>query len=172
MIACPYCGSEVIPGSDVCDDCQHSLTDIGLPEPASEMERGLLSDVVASLEPRKPVTLGPSASIREALTAMVDGKIGCVMIIDNQGGLLGIFTERDALKKVNADFEKLGDKPLHTVMTPKPDALALDDKIAFALHKMNLGGYRHVPILEDGRLAGVISIRDILSYLTSQAETA
>ena len=53
-------------------------------------------------------------------------------------------------------------------MTADPVTLETSDKIAFALHKMNVGGYRHVPILFDGKLAGVISIRDILRYLTER----
>ena len=53
-------------------------------------------------------------------------------------------------------------------MTADPVTLETNDKIAFALHKMNVGGYRHVPILFHGKLAGVISIRDILRYLTER----
>ena len=53
-------------------------------------------------------------------------------------------------------------------MTADPVTLETSDKIAFALHKMNVGGYRHLPILFDGKLAGVISIRDILRYLTER----
>jgi CBS domain-containing protein len=50
--------------------------------------------------------------------------------------------------------------------------LDTSDKIAFALHKMNVGGYRHIPILFNGQLAGVISIRDILRYLTERIAAA
>jgi CBS domain-containing protein len=50
--------------------------------------------------------------------------------------------------------------------------LETNDRIAFALHKMNVGGYRHIPILFDGKLAGVISIRDILRYLTDRIAAA
>ena len=53
-------------------------------------------------------------------------------------------------------------------MTQQPVTLDTNDKIAFALHKMNVGGYRHLPILFEGKLAGVISIRDILRYLTER----
>ena len=51
-------------------------------------------------------------------------------------------------------------------MTHKPETLKATDKIAFALHKMDLGGYRHIPILSEGKVTGVISIRDILRYMT------
>ncbi len=53
-------------------------------------------------------------------------------------------------------------------MTADPVTLETNDKIAYALQKMNVGGYRHIPILFEGKLAGVISIRDILRYLTER----
>jgi CBS domain-containing protein len=53
-------------------------------------------------------------------------------------------------------------------MTANPVTLEANDKIAFALQKMDVGGYRHIPILFNGKLAGVISIRDILRYLTER----
>jgi len=54
------------------------------------------------------------------------------------------------------------------VMTHEPVTLEAKDKIAFALHKMHVGGYRHLPIMTDGKLTGVISIRDILNYLAER----
>ena len=102
---------------------------------------------------------------------MVDQRIGCVMVVDNDK-LVGIFSERDALMKINVDAAKVSGRPISQFMTPKPVTLEAEDKIAFALHKMNLGGYRHVPILFQGKLAGVISIRDILRYLTERIAAA
>ena len=89
------------------------------------------------------------------------------MIVDG-GKLVGIFSERDALMKLNTETPKLRDRPISQFMTPDPVTLEANDKIAFAVHKMNVGGYRHVPILFDGKLVGVISIRDILRYLTER----
>ena len=69
--------------------------------------------------------------------------------------------------RVNADAAKLADQPISSVMTPKPATLKESAKIAFALHNMDVGGYRHIPVLdENDKLTGVISIRDILAYLT------
>ncbi len=67
----------------------------------------------------------------------------------------------------------MADRPISEVMTVNPATLKSRDKIAYALHRMNVGGFRHVPILDDdGRLMGVISIRDILSYLTERSAAA
>ncbi|HEY4723449.1 MAG TPA: CBS domain-containing protein, partial [Anaerolineae bacterium] len=73
---------------------------------------------------------------------------------------------------LNVDAAKFADRPISQFMTPKPITLETNDKIAFALHKMNIGGYRHLPILFGGKLAGVISIRDILRYLTERIAAA
>jgi CBS domain-containing protein len=89
------------------------------------------------------------------------------MIVDNEK-LVGIFSERDALMKLNIDAAKFLSRPIAQFMTADPVTLETNDKIAFALHKMNVGGYRHVPILFHGQLVGVISIRDILRYLTDR----
>ena len=68
------------------------------------------------------------------------------MVVDN-GKLVGIFSERDALMKLNIDAPKFLKRPISQFMTPDPVTLETNDKIAFALHKMNVGGYRHIPIL-------------------------
>jgi len=80
--------------------------------------------------------------------------------------LVGIFTERDALFRINTDADELGDRPIANYMTPSPQTLEITDKIAFALHRMDVGGYRHIPVLTDGRVSGVISVRDILRYIS------
>ncbi len=171
MIACPYCGSKNLQGSDICDDCQHSLTDLSIPHPNTSLERGLLKDRIESLQPNSPLTVPPTMLVGKVLQKMIDKRIGCVMVVeDNQ--LQGIFSERDALLKINADVQQYIDRPITSVMTSDPVTLEAKDKIAFALHKMHVGGYRHLPILTNGKLTGVISIRDILGYLTKRISDA
>jgi CBS domain-containing protein len=103
---------------------------------------------------------------------MMGRGVGCVMIVDGDR-MLGIFSERDALLRLNVDAAKMTDRPISEVMTVNPATLKTRDKIAFALHRMNVGGFRHLPILDDDdRLVGVISIRDILAYLTERIAAA
>ncbi len=80
---------------------------------------------------------------------------------------MGVFSERDALMKLNIDSATLADRPVREFMTLGPETLQTSDKIAFAIHRMDLGGYRHIPILDHGAIIGIISIRDILDYLTA-----
>lgn len=170
-ILCPYCEADNIEGTDECQACGKSLTELSRRIPATSLEADLLRDRIERLWPKTPLVVEPSTTVGEVLTKMVDKRIGCVMIVDD-GKLLGIFSERDALMKLNVDAPKFLDRPISKFMTPGPVTLETNDRIAFALHKMNVGGYRHIPILFEGKLAGVISIRDILRYLADRIAAA
>ena len=110
-------------------------------------------------------------TVGSVLKKMVEETIGCVMVVD-RGKLVGIFSERDALMKLNTDGFEIARSTDLAVHDGEPVTLETSDKIAFALHKMNVGGYRHMPILFEGKLVGVISIRDILKYLSERITAA
>jgi len=167
MINCPFCGAENLEGADVCDDCQHSLTDLSIPSPLTAVEEGLLEDQIEILAPKTPLTVSLGTSVGEVLKKMVDKSIGCVIVVDGDQ-VRGIFTERDALMRLGANVATYVEEPIESLMIPDPITLNARDKIAFALHKMHVGGYRHIPILSEEKLVGVISIRDILNYLTER----
>ena len=171
MILCPYCEAENIEGVDDCQSCGEALSELSRRIPSSSVEADLLRDRIERLWPKSPSTVAPDATVADVLQKMVDERIGCVMIVDN-GKLIGIFSERDALMKLNIDAAKYLQRPISQFMTADPVTAETSDKIAYALHKMNVGGYRHVPILFEGKLAGVISIRDILRYLTERIAAA
>lgn len=167
MIICPSCGHENIEGVDHCEECQLSLSELSHPQPRTAVEQGLLKDRIETLEPHKPLTVTVDTPIAEVLAKMVAESIGCVMVLEG-GELVGIFTEKDALMKVNTKAAQLANQPISSVMTRSPETLEMKNKIAFALHKIHVGGYRHLPILSDGKLVGVSSIRDILNYLAAR----
>ena len=167
----PYCEAENIEGADECEACGEALTDLSRRVPSSSVEADLMRDRIERLWPKSPSTVAPETPVGDVLKKMVGETIGCVMVVD-KGKLVGIFSERDALMKLNTDAQKFLDRPISQFMTPDPVTLETNDKIAFALHKMNVGGYRHIPILFGGKLAGVISIRDILRYLTERIAAA
>lgn len=171
MPECPFCGTDNIEGADHCDQCGQSLMNLGLPTPASGLERSLYKDRIRSLWPRKPVTVGPNTPVSEVLKILVNNTTGCAMIVED-GKIVGIFTERDALLKLNTQASELGAHPISEFMTANPQILSVDDKIAFAVQRMDLGGFRHVPLVDEhGQLAGVISVRDILQYVMQKIST-
>lgn len=167
MIPCPACGFDNLEGADHCHQCQLSLSDLSHPHPRTTLEKALMNDRIELLQPRKPLAVSPDDKIGDVLKKMVAEKIGCVMVMEGDE-LAGIFTEFDALMKVNTSIKSLADRPISSVMTTKPVTLNIENKIAYALHQMHVGGYRHLPILSGGKLVGVSSIRDILNYLAQR----
>jgi len=136
-----------------------------------EMEAGWLGEAILERSIRSlpglqsPIHLPADASVRAAINTMNDARIGCVMIVRG-GCLVGIFTERDVLTRAAGAPIDLDATPVADLMTPNPECLTLDDGIAYALNKMSVGGFRHVPLVDaDGRPTGLVSMRHIVDYL-------
>ena len=165
MVTCPLCSFENLDGVDVCERCESSLYELSKPEPHSREERHILKDRLYLLNPRRAITVSADATVAEVLQDLVKHGVGCVLVMKDEE-LAGVFSERDALLRIGVDAEELADRPISEFMTPNPQTLEVTDKIAFALQKMDVGGFRHIPILTDGRLTGVISLRDILKYIS------
>ncbi|HEX5037759.1 MAG TPA: CBS domain-containing protein [bacterium] len=162
---CPSCGFNNIAGDDECAECHEDLASLDGVTPKSKMQRVLMSDPLARLAPHPPLFLSAKATLLQAVKTMNAAKVGSVLVGDADH-LEGILTERDiSLKAVCAglDLEKT---EVSALMTPSPETLTDEDSLAFAVNKMSVGGYRHIPILKDGRAAGIISIRDVLGYLS------
>jgi CBS domain-containing protein len=171
LLPCPYCDNEVIEGADTCDSCGQPLTESHLPIPATPVERALLTDRVKLFQGRQPLIVSPTTTVRQSLRLLSEHKVGCLLVAD-QGKTVGIFTERDALLKLGERAAELGDRPISEFMTSKVESLPPTAKIAFAVHRMDHGGYRHVPVVNDkGETVGIFSVRDILSYLTKKLST-
>ena len=168
MISCPDCGHANIEGSDECEQCQQPLHDTHLVPPSNTIEEGLLSDRLGALNPKMPITVEASATVGHVLDVLVERGIGCVVVVE-QGRTVGIFSERDALLRLSTKAKELKNRPISEFMTPNPRVLDTEAKIAFAVQRMDLGGYRHVPIVDHAdELCGVVSARDILRYLTDK----
>ena len=125
-----------------------------------------MEDSVSVLQPKKPVTVRPIVTVRETIELMLDHDIGALLVVDDGGKLSGIFSERDLLTRVAGLHESFGELPIRQFMTANPETVTASDTLAFALHKMDVGGYRHLPVLKDGKPTGVISVRDMLRHIT------
>ena len=132
-----------------------------------------LCDSVASIGLREPLLLGLDASVKGAVDLLRSNKVGCVLITDDAGKILGIFTERDCVVRVTGVLDHLDEVPISQVMTLEPMAERPDATIAFALTLMSHGGFRHLPIVDqDGVAIGVISVKDVIDYLVSKITDA
>lgn len=163
---CPHCGQENIAGTDECSNCKQDLTYLDEPIVAagSRVERMLMREAVSVLEPANPICVSAETPLRKVIQTLIDKKIGCVLVTDGPD-LLGIFTERDVLMNISGREQEVANDPIRDWMTPDPETIEEDDSIAFALHKMDIGGYRHLPVMVAGSPKGVISIRDLVRHL-------
>jgi CBS domain-containing protein len=117
---------------------------------------------ISSLIPgQRILTLPKETPVQEAAQRMRDLKVGAAMIVAKEK-LIGIFTERDALFRVIAEGRDPATTPVSTVMTRNPQTISADRPFGHALHMMYEGGFRHVPVVEDGRPIGMVSARDAL----------
>jgi CBS domain-containing protein len=163
---CPTCGWDNLPGNEECSHCQQDLTPLDRPVAQNRVERSLMEDPVSVLRPKPPVTVTSAATVREAIEVMLKHNLGSVLVVDEAGKLVGILSERDLLKKVAPLPDPYAELPVQRLMTTNPESVTVEDTLAFALHKMDIGGYRHLPVLRDGKPTGVISVRDMLRHIT------
>ena len=134
----------------------------------------MLSEPVANLlEPRKLVVAGPRTSVSEAVRLMKDNQVGAVLVLQDDR-LVGIFTERDAVYRVMAPGRDPAATTLGEVMTRDPKTVAPDETFGYALLLMHEHGFRHAPVVQDGRPVGVVSARlaldPELEEFTAEAE--
>jgi len=126
-----------------------------------------LSDVVRD---QKPLTLPPSATVKEACQCMSDRHVGAVLVTEKHGRLIGIFTGRDAVHRVLAAGKSAAKTRLKDVMTATPTTMSPDRTVIDALRLMWDGGFRHVPVIEDDKLVGVVSRGDSKGLEQSRLE--
>jgi CBS domain-containing protein len=162
---CPTCGWDNLPGNEYCTHCRQDLTLLDRPCAGSRVERSLMEDHVGVLNILPPTTVPPTTTVRQAIVTMLEHNVGALLVVE-EGKLIGIFTERDLLKKVAGVHVLYADMPVRSFMTHKPVTLASTATLAFALHKMDGGGYRHVPVLDKGVPVGVVSVHDMLRHIT------
>ncbi len=113
------------------------------------------------IEQREVASSPGAITVSEAARLMREKRVGAVAVVE-EGKLIGIFTERDALFRIVAEGRDPQTVRLAEVMTRNPQTIHPDKPFADALHIMYEGGFRHVPVVEDGRPIGIISARDAL----------
>lgn len=136
------------------------------------MDTTTLRSSIQILNPSKPICVKQKILVSDVVKEMQEHSIGCVCVVDDQNTLVGIFTERDALTKVLGKDLDINKVLVEEVMIPNPEYLYYDDEIAFALNRMHVGGFRHVPLINvEGKPMGVISVKDIVAHLIENLET-
>jgi len=131
------------------------------------MPRRIISTIIAD---RPLFTASKATTVRAACRLMAEKRIGALLVVENNR-IAGIFTERDALNKVLAGNLDPDSTPLAQVMVRDPQTIRADKPLAYALHFMADGGFRHVPVVgDDGAPVGMVSARDALGQDMVQLE--
>ena len=115
------------------------------------------------------LTLPPDAGAREAAKVMGAKRISAILVVENDQ-LTGIVTERDLAKKVLAGGLDADATKLSEIMTSNPDTLSPEDSPVNALELMSMRGYRHLPVVKGEDLVGMVSIRDLYTFVKNQLE--
>jgi CBS domain-containing protein len=135
------------------------------PGPA-DLESALLLETLNNVTTQPPLVVDAGATLAETIGRMREGSRGCALVIE-AGRLVGIFTERDVLMRVVGrpiDFERTA---IRDYMTCDPVTLPSDSSVAFALNRMLIEGFRHIPLVDQqGHPTGVVSMRLLIEYLS------
>jgi CBS domain-containing protein len=113
------------------------------------------------IEGHEPVTAPATTTVHDAARLMRAHNIGALLVLEDEK-LVGIFTERDGLFRVLAEGLDVRTTQLSTVMTANPQTIPPSSAFTTALQMMHEGKYRHIPVVEDGRVIGIVSVRDAL----------
>ncbi|MBL8690685.1 MAG: CBS domain-containing protein [Rhodospirillaceae bacterium] len=130
-------------------------------------DRKIVPDVITA--PQDLATVTPKVTVAEVSALMATRRIGAILVVE-KGRLAGIFTERDALVRVIAKGVDPKTTTVAEVMTRNPDTIQPTESVQTALDLMAERGYRHLPVIDDGKLYGIISIRDLYRSVKAQME--
>jgi CBS domain-containing protein len=129
----------------------------------------LLHEPLSVLPTRPPICFKGSDAVAEAMHAMQREHRGCVLVTEDgtqRSPLTGIFTERDILLRIINRGRNPATVTLGEVMVRDPECLSADASVAWVLNKMSVGGFRHVPAVdEEGRPQIIVSVRDVVQFL-------
>jgi 2-oxoglutarate ferredoxin oxidoreductase subunit beta len=172
-IECPCCGTPNLPGADECEMCLISLAheERSTAEVRRLLEASLYEDTVADLEPAAAVTVSEEATVREAFGIMKERAIGSVVVVDGEGRLAGLFTERDILALVADEDAGAADRRVGDLMTRDPETTAMDSSLAEVIHRLTVSDLLYLPILdEEGRPVSILAARDLVDFLSARIE--
>ncbi len=116
------------------------------------------------------VTIAPTATVAEAIETLAERKIGALVVTGAGGRIVGIVSERDVVRTFAQFGGSALELPLTEVMTRKVVTCGPADTVAVLMERMTAGKFRHLPVMEEGDLVGIISIGDVVKYRLTELE--
>ena len=125
---------------------------------------------VLSHKGRDVVTIAPTATLSEAVKLLSERRIGAVIVTGADNRVAGILSERDIVRVLGERGARVLDEPVSNVMTRKVVSCRQADTVSGIMEMMTLGKFRHLPVVEDGKVVGLISIGDIVKRRVHEYE--
>ena len=164
-LVCADCGFTNEVEHAECEACGTSLYRTRQAGARARYDDPLLSDLVDVLAPSSPLLVEAGTSVADAIALMRERRTGYVLVA-KAGQISGIFTGHDLLERVIAGGHAPRAVTIEQVMTRDPVVLRHDDTLAVAIHKMVMGSFRHIPLVDAaGRIDGVVSAQELLEHL-------
>jgi CBS domain-containing protein len=149
--------------SDYLEEELEQFSNAGAESPALSVES--FSAPIARLLSKRALTVQHHETIATAIAKLREAEYGAVCVV-RDGRLVGLLTERDLICRVIGVIEDYATRPVSDVMLPSPLCLRQDDPIQYAMHALQVQGYRHVPIVDESeRPVSIVSIKDVLRYV-------
>lgn len=129
----------------------------------------LISNVLAQ-KGHEIISAKGSDTLATVAQILADNKIGALMILDDDGGVRGITSERDIVRQIAASGASALDQPVADCMTSQVIVCEESDSVNDAMEKMSSGRFRHLPVMKDGKLTGIVSIGDVVQRKIEEIE--
>ena len=128
-----------------------------------------IQDVIQGKASQQVVTIGPDATVRELIALLAEHNVGALVVSDDGERVAGIVSERDVVRRLHADATVL-DTPVSSIMTVDVRTCAREDSLTDLMQTMTEHRIRHVPVVADGRLTGIISLGDVVKNRIGELE--
>ena len=126
--------------------------------------------LMLSRKGREVVTTSAAASIAGAIDTLTRHRIGALVVVDEDDRIAGIISERDIVRAIAGQGAQALSAPLASVMTRSVMTCTETDTVDEVMARMTRGRFRHLPVVEDGHLTGIISIGDVVKARIEQVE--
>lgn len=117
------------------------------------------------------VTITPDQSVKELLDALAQYKVGALVVSSGAGSVDGIVSERDVVRRLQALGPSVLDQPVASIMTSEVHTAVPEDSLEDLMVMMTERRFRHVPVMVDGRLVGIVSIGDVVKYRIKELQS-
>lgn len=130
----------------------------------------MLIDSILASKGNKVFTVSSTATVMELVTVLAQNNIGAVVVLDEEGKVTGIMSERDIVRLLARSGDDLLQREVGDLMTRAPISCRKSDTVDEIMNKMTAHRFRHLPVVEDDRLVGIVSIGDMVKSKVEEAE--